>query len=377
MARTASSAREGKLASALLDALGSAPDVHLVLERAYPCLLELTSADYGALGISPTGRAADFEWVVAKLPPAFFAAYPEMAVHDFVRTSVAKRPHVVLRDHEMVSRDALEKNMMYRRAREVGAPLEQVMSVMLHEELRWQSGLSLFRAKRRAFSDKDACTLQRVIPAIRAALRNCQLATAAREWSAALESMLESQTTSVILVADDGVEIARSSGAASLVERWFAPHERRAGALPKPLAALLDQARGRLPEDGSLDWSRVIPGKTLLASLADLTGTAGQTRWMIVLRESASAVTPSPKSPSTLTRREQEVTAAVARGLGQPHDRNGARVRRSDGEAASPEHLRQGGRREPHCPRGSRAGAASMTTGARAGHRLRPTQAFL
>ena len=46
-----------------------------------------------------------------------------MAPHAFVRAHVAKRPNVVLRDDEMVSRSELERNMMYRRAREVGAPL--------------------------------------------------------------------------------------------------------------------------------------------------------------------------------------------------------------------------------------------------------------
>src|SRR5687768_9968765 len=150
---------EGEATLDLLEALGSSLDIRLVLERAYPLLLSLVPADYGALGISSSGKPEDYEWIVAQIPPAFFAAYPEMAQHDFVRTSVSSKLNVVLRDEEMVSRPELEANMMYRRAREVGMPLEQVMAVMLHVDDRWQSGLSLYRERRRPFSEAERASL--------------------------------------------------------------------------------------------------------------------------------------------------------------------------------------------------------------------------
>ncbi|MFS8066918.1 MAG: LuxR family transcriptional regulator, partial [Byssovorax sp.] len=166
---------EGKATLDLVEALGSSLDIRLVLERAYPLLLQIVPADYGALGISASGRSEDYEWIVSKIPPAFFAAYPEMAPHDFVRTSVVEQPNVVLRDEEMVSRADLETNLMYRRAREVGVPLEQVMAVMLHIDARWQSGLSLYRDKRRSFSERERAALERVTPALVNAVRNCHL----------------------------------------------------------------------------------------------------------------------------------------------------------------------------------------------------------
>ena len=88
----------------LVEALGSALDIRVVLGRAYPPLLRLLDADSAALGVSPSGRAEDFQWLVANLPDAFFACYPEMAAHDFVRAAVMRSPNVVLRDQEMVSR---------------------------------------------------------------------------------------------------------------------------------------------------------------------------------------------------------------------------------------------------------------------------------
>jgi len=44
----------------LCEALGSALDIQVVLERVYPLLLQLVPVDYGALGISSSGRAEDY-----------------------------------------------------------------------------------------------------------------------------------------------------------------------------------------------------------------------------------------------------------------------------------------------------------------------------
>ena len=64
----------GKATLNLLEALGSSLDIQIVLERAYPLLLELVPADYGALGISASGRAEDYAWIVSKIPPRWFPA---------------------------------------------------------------------------------------------------------------------------------------------------------------------------------------------------------------------------------------------------------------------------------------------------------------
>ena len=84
----------------------------LALERAYPLPLRVMDADCAALGVSRSSHAEDFEWLARR----FFSAYAEMASHDFVRRG-ARRPNVVLRDQEMISRRRLETNMMYHRAR--------------------------------------------------------------------------------------------------------------------------------------------------------------------------------------------------------------------------------------------------------------------
>jgi DNA-binding CsgD family transcriptional regulator len=309
-----SGSREADSTLELLDAIGSSLDIRVVLERAYPLLLELVPADYGALGISSSGRPEDYEWIVSHIPQAFFAAYPEMAAHDFVRTSVAAKLNVVLRDEEMIARPDLEANVMYRRAREVGVPLEQVMAVMLHVDDRWQSGLSLYRERRRPFSERERASLQRITPALANAVRSCHLFGAAAEWGAALDALLAVQGASIVLVAPFATEVTRTAQAAHLIETWFAPHERRAGSLPEPLIEALAQATAAgLSQGAPVQWTKSRANATLQVSFVPVTG-MGRAKWMLVLREIADASPMPPAWQARLTQREQEVVAAVMRG---------------------------------------------------------------
>jgi DNA-binding CsgD family transcriptional regulator len=310
-----SDSREDKVKLELLEALGSSLDVRLVLERVYPLLVQLVPADYGALGVSASGKPEDFEWIVAKMPKAFFAAYPEMAGHDFVRQSVAKQPNIVLRDSDMVERSTLESNVMYRRAREVGAPLEQVMAVMLHIDDRWQSGLSLYRERRRPFSEREQRTLQQLTPAISNAVRNCHLFGAAMGWSAALETLLHAHGAATIIASANGTEIARSDGAAGLLEKWFAPHERRADRLPQVLSALLGRVESETSADGPpVVWRRRSADTTLEVSILPLAGYGRLSRWVLELRELSHSLCVPAKWALLLTGREQQVVASVLRG---------------------------------------------------------------
>jgi DNA-binding CsgD family transcriptional regulator len=304
--------REGKVTFELLEALGSSLDIGVVLERAYPLLLDLVPADYGALGISSTGRPEDYAWRVAELPPAFFAAYPEMAPHDFVREAVVRKVNVVLRDEEMVPRAQLESNMMYRRAREVGAPLEQVMAVMLHVDERWQSGLSLFRERRRPFTVGEREALQRVTPALANAVRNCHLHGAAASLGAALELLLGQEGRAVVLATPPATEIARTALATAVLERWTAPGERRAGRLPEPLVAVLARAVVSGQPSG---WEAERDGAKLTVRCVPFVAVSGLPSWMIMLEERRPLDAIPMVWHAKLTARELEVTAAVIEGL--------------------------------------------------------------
>jgi DNA-binding CsgD family transcriptional regulator len=300
----------------LRDALGSSLDIGAVLARAYPALLRLVDADAAALGVSPPGAPEAFEWLVADLPPAFFAAYPRLATHDFVREAVTRRPNIVLRDGEMLPRRALEANAMYRHAREVGAPLEQVMAVMLHVDDTWQSGLSVYRDRRRPFLARERAALQRATPALANAVRNCRMFGAAATWDAAMRALMEDRGAAAVLVRSPGVEVGRSARAAALLERWFAPHERRAGRLPTPLAdALAGATRASGAAPLRTTWTRPREDATLSVSFLPLPPDAtADASWVVLLREEAAAAALPAAWRARLTPREQEVCAAVLRG---------------------------------------------------------------
>jgi DNA-binding CsgD family transcriptional regulator len=303
-----------KVGFELLEALGSSLDLRLVLERTYPLLTRLVPADYGALGVSASGRPEDFAWSVAEIPSAFFAAYPEMARHDFVRRAVAERPNVVLRDQDMVTRAELERNPMYRRAREVGAPLEQVMAVMLHVDTRWQSGLSLYRDRRRPFSIAERAALQRVTPALANAVRNCYLFEASRDWNAALESALSAHGVA-ILAAANGAQVARSAEAARLIDKWFALEACRGSALPDALAELVHIAAAERPPDRTAKkWCKRSAHETLEVSCIPWTTALGDGKYLLLLKERSQATAIPAVWRGLLTNRQQQVVADVRKG---------------------------------------------------------------
>ncbi|MDB4981780.1 MAG: Transcriptional regulator, LuxR family protein [Myxococcales bacterium] len=300
----------------LRDALGSSLDIAVVLARAYPALLRLVDADAAALGVSPPGHPEGFEWLVADLPSAFFAAYAELAPHDFVRDAVTRRPNVVLRDGDMLSRRDLEANVMYRHAQEVGAPLEQVMAVMLHVDDQWQSGLSVYRDRRRPFAARERAALQEATPALANAVRNCRLFGAAASWEAATRALLEDRGAAAVLVKAPGVETGRTARAATLIERWFAPHERRPGHLPPPLAEALARATATdAISPTRATWSKPGQDATLVVSFLPLSpGVTGEATWVLLLQETSATIPVPPAWRARLTPREQEVCAAILRG---------------------------------------------------------------
>ena len=189
---------------------------------------------------------------------------------------------------------------------------------MLHIDDRWQSGLSLYREKRRPFSERERGLLQRVTPSIINAVRSCHLFGAATDWAAALEALLLDQGASMVLVAPPATELARTAAAAQLIERWFDRSERRAGCLPEPLVRVLAEVASRDLEPGApgapVRWSKRRAEATLEVSFVPLAGCMGKARWMLLLQEQRHAVTMPPAFRALLTPREQEVSAAVVRG---------------------------------------------------------------
>ncbi len=314
MAPTAVGFRSDRITFEILEALAGATDVRELMTQVYPLLVRLVPADYGALGVSASGRLEDYEWTVADLPSGFFKAYSALAAHDFVRDSVVRLPNQVLRDQDMIARTTLEKNPFYRRAREVGAPIEQVMAVMLHVDERWQGGLSLYRDRRRPFSTAERERLQRVAPALANSVRRCQLFDRARDFGSALDSLLSKQGNALIVAAASGIELARSSNASALLEEWFAPSELSHAELPAPLTSALAEFARNPGNVACRRWSRSRSSSTLLVDFSELESGLGNTRWILRLREIPHVTTLPPDWTAKLTPREREIVGCVAQG---------------------------------------------------------------
>jgi DNA-binding CsgD family transcriptional regulator len=309
--------REQRAMLDLTDALGASLDLHQVLSSAYELLLPLVGADYGALAVTGGARPDEYEWIVQNLPRSFLGSYAEMAPHDFVRNAVIARPNVVLRDAEMVDRRALERNMMYGRAREVGSPIEQVMAVMLHVDGSWQSGLSVYRERRRPFSERDRLRLQRLTPAIANTVRNCRRFAAVACRSDALEALLGDRGHAVVLVQPPAKEIDRTGRAATLLDAWFTPGERRGGALP---SQLIDELRRATAAHARGDvaphlWRKPGEDADLEVKMWPVPRPLGAGLWALELHEMphAGPILPPPRG-KPLTRREAEVASYVVLG---------------------------------------------------------------
>lgn len=302
--------REQRMVWDLHEALGASLDLHAVLTDAYRLLLPLVGADYGALAATPSEGADEYEWIVQDLPPAFLGSYEEMAPHDFVNRSVLAKINVVVRDSEMIDRRALERNMMYHRAREVGSPIEQVMAVMLHTGGGFQSGLSLYRDRRRPFSERDQRLLQQLTPSIGNAVRNCRLSAKAERRSAMLDRILGSEK-GVVVVRSPTRELYRTEAATALLDAWFTPVERGVGSLPQVLLDELAKVQAARTQGhvGSSFWTREGAEADLKVEFRSLHESVGEPDWVLRFRE----VSVRADWAALLTARECQVALGIIR----------------------------------------------------------------
>lgn len=299
----------------LVEALGSSLELEEMLERVYPSIVRLVPADYGAIGISPSGLPEDFRFSVSKLPPEFFHAYAEMAEHDFVRKAVERCPNRVLRDQDMIERAELERSPFYTRARDVGMPLEHVLSVMFDVEERFRCGLALYRDRRRPFSESERLALQQIAPALGNAVRNCHRFGQVRDDRAALERLLADDGTGIVFVSPDATELHRSERATTLIERSFAANEWCARRIPEPVLQAVRRVVAGDLDRGTLSLPLSSSDATLeIRVLALPSASRPDSRLVVTLRERRHGVLLPSAWRALLTARETEVASALLRG---------------------------------------------------------------
>ncbi len=230
------SAREQDVKDELLSELFGSLELAAVLDKAHGLLAQLVPTDHGALCVSRPEGASAYDWIVAEMPAAFFAAYSTMVPHDFVRVAVAESPNRVLRDTEMLDRREIEESYLYRHCRSVGMNVEHVMAVMLADPgSSWHGGLVLYRGRRVPFSNRERAMLQHLTRYFTAALRNCKKFGELERRGTVLDTLLSARSFEGVVYDASGREMVRTAGLSALISKWFQPVELDFSGLPSVL----------------------------------------------------------------------------------------------------------------------------------------------
>lgn len=276
---------------AVYEALGSSLDVKVALGGGFENLLRVVGADYGAVALAGPGRDAVPDWVVQKhLPPAFLSAYLEMMEHDFLLTETLKHPNVVLRDHQMSPRRDFIRNPFVLRAREVGAPINQVMAVSLIIAGVGLCGLALYRDRARPFTPPEQRMLQQLTPAFVNTVRNCRQ-FGDMSWRNRLHETALGERSALVVLTPSGKVIDRTPAASTLFEAWFTPEERSGSSVPRPLLEKLTKAVAQQARGTGVEWfwKRNGDGRgrevDLAVSLFHIPSLEGEGTWVLKLKE--------------------------------------------------------------------------------------------
>jgi DNA-binding CsgD family transcriptional regulator len=182
------------------------------------------------------------------------------------------------------------------------------MAVMLHVDARWQSGIALYRERRRPFTERERALLQRLVPALANTVRNCHLFRDAADRGDLLDQVLGAEGVAVVVLAPPA-EVARTALATALLDRWFAPVERRPGGVPDVLLALVDRSDG-----APVTWTRHQGDTRLEVTAVPLPASAGRGTWALSMRETSPESALPGAWEQRLTPAPREVTARVLRG---------------------------------------------------------------
>ncbi|WNG39634.1 helix-turn-helix transcriptional regulator [Archangium violaceum] len=310
---------ERALIRELDDALTSSLVLSEVLSNVEGPLARLVQADSMALCVFRPGLPVSYDWMMTKVPPAFFADYPEWVKvgEDFVLRSVLTSPNEVMRDTEMVPRKVLEGSLMYRRSRELGIPLEQVMAVLMGTHGQgYHGGLSLYRERRRPFSERQKVLLQDVTPRLARVLRNCQMYSEMAFRGQLLEVISRTQGAAILVLAPPSTEVMRTELVTSILDRWFPSSRQGTSLLPRELMerlALLELGNAGVEAD---TWVRVDRdnARSLKVTFVQLPEQDRRRLWALFFKE-VSHMIPLPAAwCSRLTSREAEVVSCVLKG---------------------------------------------------------------
>lgn len=294
----------------LIQALQGSLDINCGLQAAYPILCDLVSVDHGALCISRTEDPTQYDWAVAAMPPKFFRDYAQVAEYDFVRDAVARKPNIVLSDADMLrpeERAHVERHPMVQYSRSNDMRIEHVMSVKFVRDLGWDGGLTLYRDRRHAFSDRERLILQSLAPFFSSAMSNSKRFAGAVSWAKLIEDAVMLYGTSILFLSTSLKWIDATKGIEAVFDRCFGKKRGLDGLPP----ALTDQlkllAHGSRLVAPPLPWISPMSGSGVVVTFLPVVKDLG-TYWMVLIDEVPQ------EWRDKLTRKEIDVAVRAAQG---------------------------------------------------------------
>ena len=295
----------------LVEVLQASLDINRALQAAYPLLCKLVPVDHGAMCISRNDDPTRYDWAVAAMPQSFFRDYAEVAQHDFVRHAVSQKPNIVLCDSDMLKpeeRAHVDRHPMVQYSRLNDMRIEQIMAVMFARDPSWNGGLTLYRDKRRAFSERERLILQRLTPYFTSAMANSKRYGEALRWSAVMENALALYGTTILVLSTSMEWIYATKGVEDVFDRCFGKGKRGPDGLPHLLSAELQ----RLPSGiqlvaPPLPWISPVSGAGVVVTFLPVVKQFG-TYWMVLIDEVPQ------EWRDKLTRKEIDVAVRVAQG---------------------------------------------------------------
>ncbi len=309
------SAHEWVLRDRVIAALNSDLSLLKALESARAPLLELMPADYMGLCLITLGPLVEFKWLMPGPRLALLDEYSRWVDSDFVRAPIFAQPNVALRDSEMLSREDLERSALYQRSRELDLSLEQVMAVLLPVPPGLCGAFTLYRDRRRPFSEQDAAILTSLTPHLVNAVRNCRDVQAAATGSRLLEELYSRSDSAFLVVAPPSREVLRSQRAAALLEKWFAPSDLHSSGIPRVLLERLE-ALPRLDADKRLEaslWVSLHGDAYRVVRFVELPEPEGPRSWALVLNEIPLSIPLPETMKRSLTARQVDVARGMLR----------------------------------------------------------------
>ena len=246
-------------------------------------LSPLISADCMTLCMSIPGPQGRYDWQPMNMSMEFFERCPEWEGEDFLRRGVMLNPGIVMRDTDLISPEALQRNAMYRISRELGMPLSHAMSVLLpFPGMEGHGGFTAYRSSRVPFTERERRLVQHVAHLLALTLQKCRRFMEGDLFARLFGAVVQDTGLALLVLAPPDGIITKTDAVPSVVGRWFEPSECTESGLPKELLGKWSSRANRM-DTGT--WERSRGEDCLNVTFTRLPRLDGPAYWLLTFKE--------------------------------------------------------------------------------------------